>query len=313
MGTINEKINYLEETKNLIKNALLEKGIDVSDDDTFRSYVQKIIDYNGGFTSITDASYLFYKKARLDNMDSFMKLLNKVTSTAYMFYECNLEDVPQLDTSECTDMSYMFYQNPFIDFSQFNFDTSKVTNMEHMFEYAGWQNNNESNPTINTSNVTRMTYMFANTNFKKITGLDTSNVQYFNQTFSNLYDCMEIQELDMSSAININYMFYSSFGKNSTLTTVGGLRNLGKAYTRQSTNFPDYQLRFHTFTAISHDSLMNIVNTIYDLNLNENLSVDGVCNYTQNILLSSNNVDKLTDEEIAIATNKGWSVSYCLY
>ena len=54
MGTINEKINYLEETKNLIKNALLEKGIDVSDDDTFRSYVQKIIYYTTDATATAE-------------------------------------------------------------------------------------------------------------------------------------------------------------------------------------------------------------------------------------------------------------------
>lgn len=42
MGTINDKLNYLNETKTLIKSAIQEKGIEVLDEDTFRSYADKI-------------------------------------------------------------------------------------------------------------------------------------------------------------------------------------------------------------------------------------------------------------------------------
>ena len=36
------KLDYLQETKSLIKNALIEKGIAISDSDTFRSYADSI-------------------------------------------------------------------------------------------------------------------------------------------------------------------------------------------------------------------------------------------------------------------------------
>lgn len=36
------KLNYLNETKELIKEALIEKGVEVSDTDTFRSYANKV-------------------------------------------------------------------------------------------------------------------------------------------------------------------------------------------------------------------------------------------------------------------------------
>ena len=39
---IDKKFEYLNETKNLIKNSIINKGIHVSDDDTFRSYAEKI-------------------------------------------------------------------------------------------------------------------------------------------------------------------------------------------------------------------------------------------------------------------------------
>ena len=42
MGTISEKLNYLYKTKDKIKEALNEKGANISDTDTFRSYADKI-------------------------------------------------------------------------------------------------------------------------------------------------------------------------------------------------------------------------------------------------------------------------------
>lgn len=42
------KLNYLIETKNLIKNALINKGQTVSDSDTFRSYADKIANIETG-------------------------------------------------------------------------------------------------------------------------------------------------------------------------------------------------------------------------------------------------------------------------
>ena len=42
MGTTTEKLQYLNETKSLIKTAIINKGVDVINTDTFRSYVDKI-------------------------------------------------------------------------------------------------------------------------------------------------------------------------------------------------------------------------------------------------------------------------------
>ena len=42
MGTINEKLNYLSQTKGSIKQAIREKGVEISHSDSFRSYAEKI-------------------------------------------------------------------------------------------------------------------------------------------------------------------------------------------------------------------------------------------------------------------------------
>lgn len=42
MGTINEKLNYLLQTKENIKQAIKGKGVEITDSDSFRSYAEKI-------------------------------------------------------------------------------------------------------------------------------------------------------------------------------------------------------------------------------------------------------------------------------
>ena len=42
MGKTSDKLNYLNETKEIIKQAIVDKGVDVTDTDTFRSFADKI-------------------------------------------------------------------------------------------------------------------------------------------------------------------------------------------------------------------------------------------------------------------------------
>lgn len=56
MGSIADKLNYLNETKQEIKQAIINKGVDVSDTDTFRSFADKIEAIEGGVVSGTQLS-----------------------------------------------------------------------------------------------------------------------------------------------------------------------------------------------------------------------------------------------------------------
>lgn len=47
MGTFSDKLDYLEETKRLLRKELTRLGATVNDEDTFRSYVEKIVDVSG--------------------------------------------------------------------------------------------------------------------------------------------------------------------------------------------------------------------------------------------------------------------------
>ena len=72
MGTINDKIEYLNETKSLIKQAIINKGQSIQENDTFRSYAEKIQNITTGIdTSDADAlaqDILIDKTAYVNNI-----------------------------------------------------------------------------------------------------------------------------------------------------------------------------------------------------------------------------------------------------
>ena len=57
MGTITDKLNKLAETKSAIKTAIINKGVAVSDSDTFASYADKIASISGGGSTPTEGIY----------------------------------------------------------------------------------------------------------------------------------------------------------------------------------------------------------------------------------------------------------------
>lgn len=58
--TTRTKLDYLAETKSLIKSALIEKGQEVADEDTFRSYADKILAISGGGSADERVKYVTF-------------------------------------------------------------------------------------------------------------------------------------------------------------------------------------------------------------------------------------------------------------
>ena len=173
-------------------------------------------------------------------------------------------------TIEGTDATYMFHRYLLNELPQI--DTSNVTNMDSMFNGC---NSLTSVPQLDTSKVTNMGYMFI-----------------------NCRSLATIPNFDMSK---VN-MISNAFNRCTKLTNVGRFENLGNNYsTNQSANYYNYGLNLSACTNLTYDSLMNIINNLYDI------KSKGVKN--QRLQLGDTNKAKLTEEEIAIATNKGWSVS----
>ena len=121
-------------------------------------------------------------------------------------------DLSNFDTSQVTDMSYMFYgMSNLTSLNLSNFDTSNVTKMYAMFS-------NMSNLTtldlsnFNTSNVTNTYRMFSgmsNLTTLNLSSFNTSQVTYMASMFwgtSNL-TTLDLSNFDTSKVTDMTYMF----------------------------------------------------------------------------------------------------------
>ena len=125
------------------------------------------------------------------------------TDTSYLFcYLTSLESIENLqylNTSEVTDMKYMFYGcGSLQDLCLSHFDTRNVTNMESMF--SGCSSLSELDlSSFDTHKVTDMSNMFSGCikiQLIAISGFNTSNVTDMQGMFC---DCFIIEILDVSS------------------------------------------------------------------------------------------------------------------
>ena len=219
-----------------------------------------------------------------------------VINMAGMFGNCeNLKTIPLLDTRNVTNMAGMFsFCSNLKTIPKIN--TAKVTDMSTMFSVC---KNLEEIPLLDTSNVTNMHEMFGNCELlRTIPELNTVSVSSMPSMFINCSSIKDIPLLEASSVTNV----WQIFDGCELLENLGGLKNLGQAYsTTMTANDGWYSLVLSKCPLLTHDSLMNVINNLYDI------ATKGV--KTQKLVLGSTNLAKLTAEEVAIATNKGWTVS----
>ena len=140
---------------------------------------------------------------------------SNVTDMSYMFRDMNnltSLNLSNFDTSKVTNMAYMLRgMQDLTNLNLSNFDTSKVTNMRAIF--AGMLNLTSLNlSSFNTSKVTDMSYMFSNT--RRLTSLslstfDTSKVTDMSSMFSNMLNLtsLNLSNFNTSNVTDMSYMF----------------------------------------------------------------------------------------------------------
>ncbi|MEG2938351.1 MAG: BspA family leucine-rich repeat surface protein, partial [Vagococcus sp.] len=171
--------------------------------------------YNNIAEKVENSSTLNGKKIKHIN---FKEKVVANENISYLFSSLGsletFENFSNLDTSQSTNMSYLFYnsnQLSSIDLS--HFDTRKVTDMTAMF-YNGYNLLNLDLGSFNTSNVTSMRFMFYNSN--RLTNLDlshfdTRNVTDMRQMFSYMGSLLNLNlnNFNTSKVIDMRQMFYS--------------------------------------------------------------------------------------------------------
>jgi surface protein len=148
-------------------------------------------------------------------------------------------------------------------------------------------------------------------NCSKLTNIDVSSFNTSNVTGSAqmFQGCKALVDLDLShfdfSKVN---SIITMFGNCTNLTNFKSPKNVGKAFTQKTNNYQPYQMTYSSSTKLTHESLIDIFDNLYDLNLIHNTANGGTL-YTQKLTIGATNKAKLTSEEIAIATNKGYTVA----
>lgn len=138
MGTIAEKLTYLNDTKTAIKNAVVAKGVSVSDTDTFRSYADKIGQISGGSAPATKFGVSFDNL--LGNVDA--NGVYRPSETTFTFDATSIKELPKLSQDL---FAYKFFRSNLIgtvDLSNYTHGTDNLVVHEYFtqaFSYTGVQ------------------------------------------------------------------------------------------------------------------------------------------------------------------------------
>ena len=156
-------------------------------------------------------------------------------------------------------------------------------------------------PLIDTSDYTNFTqFCYGVMGLEEFPEIDTSNGQSFYRFIGDCPKIKRIPRFNFGKANSIDSMLYHGYST-INLDYMGGFENLGMAYdTSKSENNNNYRLVVSYFN-LTHESLMNVINNLYDI------KTKGV--KPQQLILGSDNLAKLSEEELAIAQNKGWTLS----
>ena len=149
----------------------------------------------------------------LANLDT-----SNITDMSYMFWQNQISDLSPLanwNTGNVTDMTVMFYENQISDLSPLaNWNTGNVTNMKEMFRenqisdlspLANW----------NTSNVTNMSFMFGRNQISDLSPLanwNTGNVTDMSLMFDNnrISDLNSLANWNTGNVTDMSSMFSSN-------------------------------------------------------------------------------------------------------
>lgn len=205
------------------------------------------------------------------------------------------------DTANVTDMSQMFEECKQLKTIS-SFDTSNVKSFYRMFLNC---QNLKKVPLLNTVNATSMELMFQTcTNLITVPLFNTSNVTNMSDMFFNCYLLQTVPQFDTSKVTDMGQMFINC---------------------RKLTVIPKFDILNVTRTSNMFNGCSSL-EEIHMININTDLDISASTKFTRDALLEiignlkaqtsgtktltmgSTNLAKLTDEDKAIATNKGWTL-----
>ena len=260
--------------------------------------------------NVTNMSNMFYNCRMLAELDISSFNTSKVSDMSYMFNNCvklTSLDLKHFDITELVVMNAMFYNcTGLVNLDISSFNTANVITMANLFYNCSSLQNLDLSKFI-TDKVTTMSGMF--NGCKALTSLDVNhfvmdNVVNMSSMFTGCSCNIVFTNKNTSNVTNAFAMFNIFFGTSIDLsgTTLRSSTNNDSFVTvaYELTDFiapNDICVDIHvTADNLTVDSLMSIINNLADVTKPQILEI------------GSYNLSKLTDEQIAIAINKNWTV-----
>lgn len=322
--SIADQITRIQNAKNAIKTSIENKGVTVAADAKLDAYPALIdsIEVGSGGGGSTEHNHPDFFDLLTDNGTKYDELFAGISKDLDTIIK--IED---LDVSKVQSVSNMFngcrgFRNRKYNFSHFG----TIKSLSGLFNLAGDSNYNTEILMENVDFTNKDAgSMFANSNFKTIglvnctlpydinylffycsstaiidlTNTSTANVQHFNSFFGEDYTLQEIWgELDLSGACDVSDMF----GSCGSLTTVH-FKNIFAFSDIQDSH--EYALDLGP-TQISDDCLKEMFNELPDLN-SHNLA------NASNLIVTLPTSNTLTESDVQVAIDKGWTVANTNY
>ena len=231
-------------------------------------------------------------KSNFEKIDAFVDtlpagnrlqaMIDQTNSCSYLFYEYdgdNVDFIIGLDTSNVTDMYSMFNGCDSLTTVP-TFDTSNVTRMSSMFNGCS---SLTTIPLLDTSKVTNMSSMFAYCfDLTTVPAFDTSKVTNMSRMLSQCYNLTTVPAFDTSNVTDMGDMFYYC----------EAIEQIHMINIRAN-------LDISFCTKMTREALLEVLGNLKDLT--------GAT--SKKLTLGSDLLAKLTEDDIAIATNKNWTLA----
>ncbi len=238
---------------------------------------------------VTNTTGMFHNCSKLQELNMSGWDTSKVTSMSSMFYFCSklaALDLSAWDTSKVTSMLQMFYNCASLtELNLSGWDTSQVTTMYGMFYYCSRLTSLDLS-SFDTSQVTNMSYMFflcGQLTSLDLSSFDTSQVTNMSCMFSRCkaMTTLVLGNFNMAKVTNASGMFGYCTSLTDVTGTITGLSdNLDLGY-----------------SPLTNASAMVFINGLAEVTA------------ARTITFSAATYDALTEEQIALATSRGWTVA----
>ena len=244
---------------------------------------QCLIDFlnNGG-------TFACYKGTEMPKIDWEM-----VTLTDWYGFFRNAKNISLrgVNFSNVEKASFICMETTIID-TELYLDMPKLTDLSYGISYVY---GNLKKLTINAPNLIESRNQFSYcTKIEEILLLNTTKMKSINYSFSKCTNLRKLSAIQCESLTEFYGVFYE---KQPALEDFGGFVNIGKSV---HVNLV-FTLTINNAPNLTHQSLLNVLNGLYDLTALHR-------SQPLRLQLGEANYNKLTEDEIKIATEKGWTV-----